>query len=1064
MRRLALIPLLLITAVTGHVLTGATLVVAGLAAWVSTNPVSVETALPDIQALIPAPYTMDVERLELEFGTWPALIQVVAHGVEMGRDTDRVAIARIPALQVGLDLPSLAQGAFRPTTLIVQAPALLVTRGEDGRLSAGLRAAGPTGGEAGGDAAAESQTVPAQPVLPEVTDVLSPLTGNGGPLSRLRQVEIRDATVIYIDRWHDFSWHIPDLQAVLRRTGEGLTGNLDFSLPDAGAQTRVSANFAHPGDGPARVQATVADVVPARLAAIDPVMAPLVVLESPVSLAMDLRLTSALLPMSGLITAAGRDVLLNAPDLYGRPVTLAGLDAAVAVDFQSNTLEVTEALIDLGGPRVDGGARVAWDADTIRMVADATVTDLPMPLLPVWWPPTLNDIARSWVEERMRDGTVIAASLGLETEASTETPLAVSVADVNASILFDDLSVDYLPGLPPVTGIDGSATFDGTNLTFAIDGAALTDIAIGGGVVDIFGFDTPPEDITIDLDFAGPVGSALSVIDNAPLQYAQAIGLVPATVQGAADGTIAFDFPLSVTLTVDDVNVAVDAAVVGGTIAGLLNGADVGGLDGRLRVDQDGLRYTGQAAIGDGLVQADWSESFSVAAVPRRTLNLAGTLDIAGLEAFLPGLTEFASGPVAVTAAIEDSGRGPLTIDLTADLTAAEIALAAAEVAKPPGVAGTLAGRIARLDDGSWQIAPLQVALPDLALDGSVALDADGAFARADLAPLTLHGQTARVQVAQQATGYTVGLVADRLDLSDYFGGDDPIGPARADAGRGGASAPPDQADPDDPTIWLTARVGEVLLGGSQPLVGVQADATVAGSALRGLDLDATVGGAPLVLRFGPMGDGRRQFSLQADDAGAVMEALDLVSGAIGGRLLVTATEAAAVWNGRLRLEAFQLIEAPLLARVLATRPLIDLGQQFTNQGLAFDVVDVAFALTDDRVELTEVRARGGALGFTAAGAVDRTTDSVNLQGTIVPFAGVNGLIGDIPVLGTLLTGGDDQGLLALTFEATGALDDPQISVNPLSALAPGILRRVLFEGDWDPDTATASQNDVMDR
>jgi hypothetical protein len=56
----------------------------------------------------------------------------------------------------------------------------------------------------------------------------------------------------------------------------------------------------------------------------------------------------------------------------------------------------------------------------------------------------------------------------------------------------------------------------------------------------------------------------------------------------------------------------------------------------------------------------------------------------------------------------------------------------------------------------------------------------------------------------------------------------------------------------------------------------------------------------------------------------------------------------------------------------------------------------------------------------------------------------LNSIIGNVPVLGSLLLGGEGQGLFAANYRATGSAADPQISVNPLSALTPGFLRRLL--------------------
>jgi hypothetical protein len=87
----------------------------------------------------------------------------------------------------------------------------------------------------------------------------------------------------------------------------------------------------------------------------------------------------------------------------------------------------------------------------------------------------------------------------------------------------------------------------------------------------------------------------------------------------------------------------------------------------------------------------------------------------------------------------------------------------------------------------------------------------------------------------------------------------------------------------------------------------------------------------------------------------------------------------------------------------------------------------------------------GGQLGVTAQGRVDTGADRIDLEGTVVPLYGINQVIGAIPLLGTLLTGGDGQGLLAANWTLRGPLGDPQVGVNPLSLFAPGLLRRLLF-------------------
>ncbi len=86
--------------------------------------------------------------------------------------------------------------------------------------------------------------------------------------------------------------------------------------------------------------------------------------------------------------------------------------------------------------------------------------------------------------------------------------------------------------------------------------------------------------------------------------------------------------------------------------------------------------------------------------------------------------------------------------------------------------------------------------------------------------------------------------------------------------------------------------------------------------------------------------------------------------------------------------------------------------------------------------------------------------DTLDISGTLVPAYVLNTVLGNIPVLGNLLLGGAGQGIFAANFRIAGPLGDPKVSVNPLSALAPGVLRRLfLFEpANPDPDGRAAIQ------
>jgi hypothetical protein len=86
---------------------------------------------------------------------------------------------------------------------------------------------------------------------------------------------------------------------------------------------------------------------------------------------------------------------------------------------------------------------------------------------------------------------------------------------------------------------------------------------------------------------------------------------------------------------------------------------------------------------------------------------------------------------------------------------------------------------------------------------------------------------------------------------------------------------------------------------------------------------------------------------------------------------------------------------------------------------------------------LREGVVRGPVLGGTIDGSVDYTRDEVHLRGTLVPLYGPNNL------LGQLFLGGEKEGLVGVTYEVVGRPGNPRLRINPISALAPGLLRKV---------------------
>ena len=115
------------------------------------------------------------------------------------------------------------------------------------------------------------------------------------------------------------------------------------------------------------------------------------------------------------------------------------------------------------------------------------------------------------------------------------------------------------------------------------------------------------------------------------------------------------------------------------------------------------------------------------------------------------------------------------------------------------------------------------------------------------------------------------------------------------------------------------------------------------------------------------------------------------------------------------------------------------------------------FSSRNGVIAVIDAVAHGRAIGATADGYIDRPRDTIALKGSLVPAYGLNSVLGNIPVLGDLLVSKKGEGIFGVTYSARGDAEQPDISVNPLAVLTPGILRRI-FEGHI-PNAANAPSN-----
>jgi uncharacterized membrane protein YgdD (TMEM256/DUF423 family) len=259
----------------------------------------------------------------------------------------------------------------------------------------------------------------------------------------------------------------------------------------------------------------------------------------------------------------------------------------------------------------------------------------------------------------------------------------------------------------------------------------------------------------------------------------------------------------------------------------------------------------------------------------------------------------------------------------------------------------------------------------------------------------------------------------------------------------------PDQAEP--PPLTIDAQLDRLILGPGREAARVGAKLASDGHHWTEAAIALGLGDkASATVNFGD-----RQFKLTTDDFGALLRLADISANVQGGSFSLTG--AVEDRNGTRMLVAdatgadYRVVGAPALARLLSVASLSGASALLNGQGIPFTRLAGQVIFSGDLISLNGLRAYGGALGINASGDVDRVKEQINIAGTIVPAYTLNSVLGNIPLLGNLLVGGQGQGIFAANFSLYGPRDDPKISVNPLSTLAPGILRNLFLFSPGGP-------------
>lgn len=748
--------------------------------------------------------------------------------------------------------------------------------------------------------------------------------------------------------------------------------------------------------------------------------------------------------VSGLLAAG--TVRVADPTLFALPVVLTNVSVRAAYDRTARRLAWEGLTVAGEGLNMDvaAGEAVFAEGASPSMTLSGTVMPLMVKDLLRYWPLRVSPGAREWIVENVSEGRLGPIAIAANIPKGAFDQPALPESALSLSFVFDGMTAQYLKGLTLLTGARGDALLTGDTFRARVSEGHVGPLLVSQGDALIANLHVPGNSGTFKLHVDGTVPEVLALIDQQPLGYATRFNLKPAATTGRAALDLAFVVPMRRSVKVEDVQIGISAKL-----------AELGiPIDEKRRLENananlaiDGKKL---AADGTGMVSGiptsfAWTEEFAPATAVSTHLDVQARLDDAARARLGVPVPSWMTGQISATLAF--TGRRFHFDDATlrADLTGMAAEYPSINLTKRAGTPANATAAIHFGEKGAVSITDLVVTGSGLEVRGDMALDGEGNLVSAAL-PMVRAGANSEFALNMEAPAGGVRawhLRGRSLDASRIVGGDKPA-----------ATAEPSKGPLFDKPVSVDARFDKVVLEDSIAYKNVSLSfAFGANERLAALALDAEGPTAGRLTGRLTEAKGVRSLTITADQGADFVHAMTGFPSLRNGKLVVQANFAPDApapgkafdgdYSGTATLSDFSVMDQPFLARLFSIGSLDGPLRLLQGQGIAFTKLEAPFIVRGKQIAFHDGRASGPAIGFSFQGNVDRERDTVDLSGSLVPVYGLNSFLGAIPLLGDLLVSKPGEGIIGVTYRVRGPLDEPNVTVNPLSALAPGILRRI---------------------
>ena len=687
-------------------------------------------------------------------------------------------------------------------------------------------------------------------------------------------------------------------------------------------------------------------------------------------------------------------------------------------------MEIGQFTLSDGAQKLTLSGTASTGAGGWTAALDMAMNEVTVRKLMQLWPLRLVPKTRAWAAKNLLTGDLTDVNGAIRLAPGTEPRLHLDYD-------YADAEIKFMANLPPIQGGQGYSVIDGKVNTIVLTKGSLTPPQ--GGVIDIAGSSMRVVDISaipaiaeISLRGRGSAVAMLSILDQKPFEYLKKAGRPVDLGQGQAVVSAQIRTPLAKAMP-GDVTFTAEARVAGFQSDLLVEGRQIAVPDLLVKADKTAMTASGVGTIDglpfDGTYTLPFGADAPVAFVAGRIEVSPRTVDIFDLG--LPkGMVKGASwGQMRIDLPKDKAPELVLTSDLQGtSLTLPELGWTKA------------AGAAARLEVAARLSTPPNVRR--LEFDGA-GLNASGAVTfrdngRLDVARfdrVTMRGWLDGAVEIKGTTPLSFAVTSGAIDFREF-----PSSDQRGTSGGGSAAGSP-----------LSLRLSEFRVTDSISLTGFRGDFTLDAAGVNG-PFSANLGGAvPISGGIAPEAHGIG-VRVVSDDAGAALKAAGIFDSARGGSvdLRLSPRAETGVYDGRAVIDNLRVRNANVLADLLNAISVIGLLEQLNGSGIVFNQAEADFVLTPSQVTINRSSAVGASMGVSMEGTYQTDSGRLRMGGVLSPIYLLNGI-------GAILTR-KGEGLFGFTYRLDGTAEEPQVSVNPLSILTPGMFREIFRRAPPKPE------------